>query len=98
MREVLEIVLSFALTTAALFAIVLRDERRLSHSPELLERAWPAPSRSAALIVFGVLALPVHYARTRRSLAGFFTGLGLASLVSVVNGLVLTAVDWLLGG
>ncbi len=92
MREVLELLGSFVLTTWALFAIVLRDERRLA--PVQLERAWPPASRNAALVVFGVFALPVHYARTRRTLVGLLVGLALAFAVSAVNGLVFGTVDW----
>ena len=92
--EVFELLGSFVVTTTALFAIVLRDERRLS--PERLACAWPPSSRSAALVVFGVLALPVYYARTRRSLVGFLLGLGLAIAVSALNGLLLGTIEWFL--
>lgn len=91
-REVVELLVSFAVTTGALFAVVLRDERRLS--PEARERSWPATSRDAALVVFGVLALPVYFARTRRSVLGFALGVLLALGVAAVNALVLGTVEW----
>ena len=92
MLELVEILVSFAVTTGALFAVVLRDERRLS--PEARERCWPAPSRDAALVVFGVLAPPVRFARTRRSVLGFALGVLLALGVTAVNALVLGTVEW----
>lgn len=90
--ELLEILVSFAVTTGALFAVVLRDERRLS--PEARERSWPATSRDAALVVFGVLALPVYFARTRRSVLGFALGVLLALGVAAVNALALGTIEW----
>ncbi len=96
MRDVLEILASFVFTTGALFALVLRDEGRLS--PEQRARSWPVSSRNAALVVFGVVALPIHYARTRRSVLGLLGGLALAFVVSVVNSLLVGTIDWFMGG
>lgn len=91
-QEMVELLVSFAVTTSALFAIVVYDERRLS--PEACARAWPRTSRDAALVVFGVLALPVHFARTRRSVGGLLLGLLLSVAVSALNVLVLGTLEW----
>lgn len=98
--EVLMLVLSWAITTALTFAVVIVDERRMS--AERLERAWPPASRDAAIVAFGPLALPVHFMKTRghlrsaRGLLGLVLGLvmGLVALflVAIVSGLVLEAV------
>jgi hypothetical protein len=92
--EVAGMVISWALTTAALFAIVLFDERRMR--PEHLERAWPPSSRNAALVVFGVLAIPIHFIRTRRSLAGVALGIGAFALCIAFSLLVDVALDLVL--
>ncbi len=78
---------SMLLSSLTGFAIVVRDERRLS--PRMLERAWPTVTRDMVL-GFGALmggVLPVafgvflHFVRTRRSLKGL--GLGLLGFVLV---------------
>lgn len=81
------------------------DERRLS--AERLERAWPPSSRDAAVLGFGPLALPFHFARTRghfRSLRGvagiplgFLLGVVVTAGVLLVSGLVLDGVAWAFG-
>ncbi|MEZ4219770.1 MAG: hypothetical protein R3B13_02495 [Polyangiaceae bacterium] len=53
--------------------ILRRDMARLE--PKELERAWPKVSFWMAIVVFGPLALPFHFTKTRRSLWGFFLGL-----------------------
>ena len=103
--EVILLVLSWLLTNALTFVIVIVDERRLS--ADRLERAWPASSRDAAIIAFGVLALPVHFIKTRGHLKsasgvlGFALGLlmGVACIVgvAVISSLLLEAVGWMLG-
>ncbi|HEY0464954.1 MAG TPA: hypothetical protein VGC79_12120, partial [Polyangiaceae bacterium] len=47
---------------------------------ERLARAWTDASFLSAVVAFGPLALPVHFAKTRRSLTGFGLGVGLAVL------------------
>ena len=103
--QVIELVLSLVVTNALAFAVVIVDERRLSH--ERLERAWPTTSRNAAIVAFGPLALPFHFARTRgdwRSARGialrimaFVLGLSASLAVSLVSGLVVTALAWAIG-
>ncbi len=90
MGEVLDILVSWLVTAAVCFAIVGRDEKHLS--AEALARAWPATSRAAAILVFGQLALVVHFAKTRRSLYGVGLGLfwaAVATAPSMVIGLLI---------
>jgi hypothetical protein len=90
--EVIELVLSWIVTTGLSFLIVLLDERWMSEAK--LERAWPPPSRDAALIAFGVLALPIHFIKTRghlrsvRGILGFPLGLAMGVLAVVFVGFV----------
>jgi hypothetical protein len=87
--EVVELVLSWIVTTALSFAVVLFDERRSSE--ERLERAWIPASRDAALVAFGILAVPIHFIKTRgdfksaRGLLGKAFGLvlGITAFVGV---------------
>lgn len=62
------------LSAAGTLAVVTWDERRLA--PQLAERAWNDASRWSACVVFAVLAVPVHFLRTRRSLLGLALGVG----------------------
>ena len=95
MAELVTFVLSLVVTTALVFLIVWRDERRLD--PERLDRAWPATTRIAAVVAFGPLCLPVHFWRTRRSLVGVVLGFGWAIAVVVANVLVAEVVDLVAG-
>jgi hypothetical protein len=61
--SLLELVVSWAATTALYFAIVMLDERRLSAAQ--LERAWPVASRNSAIVAFGPIAILVHFVKTR---------------------------------
>lgn len=102
--EVIALALSWLVTTALTFLVVIVDERRLSE--EELERAWPPSSRDAAIVAFGPLALLAHFVRTRghlksaRGIVGFPLGLlmGLVAIALVAFGstLVLEAVALLL--
>jgi hypothetical protein len=83
--ELLRIVASWTATVPAVATIIVRDERRLRGDE--LARAWPAPSRDAAIFGlwnFGVhhLCVLVHFARTRRTVRG--ASLGLLWLVAIV--------------
>jgi hypothetical protein len=103
--QVIELLVSWIVTNALTFAVVLVDERRLSE--ERLERAWTPASRNAAIVGFGLLALPFHFAKTRgtwisaRGVLGRFLGLLLglviAVLVALASGLLITALAWVLG-
>lgn len=103
--QAIELLLSWGVTTALSFAVVLIDERRLSE--EQLERAWPSSSRDAAIVAFGVLAVPIHFIKTRghrksvRGALGYVWGvlLGLIAMVVVafVSSVILTGAAWALG-
>ncbi len=103
--QVLELLVSWAVTTALTFAVVLFDERRLDE--ERLERAWPIASRALYIVYLGVLSLPFHFAKTRghcksgRGILGIVAGLLLGVVagiaVAIASGLIVTGVDLLLG-
>lgn len=105
--QTLELLISWAVTTALLFVVVITDERRMSEAR--LERAWPPASRDAAIVALGVLALPFHFARTRGRFftvslrehlgwwLGFALGLVFSVLVSLVTAAVVAAFDWAVG-
>lgn len=103
--QIIEWLVSWAVTTALTFVVVLADERRLS--AERLARAWPIASRTLTIVYLGVLSLPFHFAKTRghfksaRGVAGvmlgFMAGLGAAVVVTLASGLVTMGVDWVLG-
>jgi len=109
MRElgpIIELVVSWVITTALTFVIVLLDERYLLKG-EKLERAWIPSSRDAAIVAFGVLALPIHFIKTRTSFRsalgilgfpfGLILGVTAVFIVAFIGSLVLEAVAWMLG-
>lgn len=103
--QVIELVLSWVVTSTLTFGVVIFDERRLSE--ERLERAWPPASRDLLLVYFGVLAIPFHFARTRGTwtsargirgrVLGFGAGIVVAAVVVLASGLLITALAWALG-
>lgn len=96
--QALEILLSWGVTTALLFLVVLTDERRMSG--ERLENAWPVASRNLFLVWLGILALPFHFARTRgrfftlsiRRHLGWWLGFGMGLAAALVVGLIDAAI------
>jgi hypothetical protein len=102
---IIELVLTWAIGVALTFAVVLVDERRMSE--ERLERAWPPSSRNAAIVLFGVLVLPVHFARTLGSfktlrgvlgiLLGFAIGIVGVLVVAILSQLLVDGIGLLLG-
>ncbi len=103
--QVIELVISWVVTTVLTFGLVMVDERRLSD--EQLERAWLPPSRNVALVYFGILALPFHFAKTRgtwtsaRGIIGrllwFKLGIVIAGVVLLVSSLLITAIAYVAG-
>ena len=100
--ELLQIVVSWVVTLPTVAAIIVHDERRLRG--ERLDRAWPPASRDAAIFALWQLGVPhlcvlIHFARTRRTLVGYFLGIaGLAAVVAVDVGaqlLAAQAVAWM---
>jgi hypothetical protein len=90
-KDVAAIIVPWAIITLALFALVDWDESRLDERS--LERAWPPASRTLALVYFGMLALPIHFWRTRRSWSGFALGLGWAAGVLGLDWAVSEGID-----
>jgi hypothetical protein len=70
--EVLLFSLSFALGIAV--PAVILDCDLVLLEGEALARAWPDASLWAAVVTFGPFCLPIHFIRTRRSLAGIGWG------------------------
>lgn len=95
MGEILVVALSFVLNAALPYLIVKRDLTRLS--ADRLSRAWNEASFLSAVVVFGPLSLPVHFAKTRRSWAGLGIGLGLGVGAILCAGLAETCLAWALG-
>jgi hypothetical protein len=91
MQEIVEFTLSLVVTTAAIFALILWDEKRLD--PERRERAWPPASRASAIVVFSILCIPVHFWRTRRSLWGVLLGFFWAFVVAEVSDVVVSLIE-----
>lgn len=106
MSEIAELLVSWAVTTALSFAVVIAHERVMGE--ERLERAWPPASRDAAIVAFGSLALPFHFAKTLghlRSpagalwiLLGLAAGLVAAFLVLLASGAVVSLVETVTSG
>jgi hypothetical protein len=72
--EVLLFTLSFSLGIAVPTTIVRRDVSRLAG--EQLARSWPEASLWSAVVVFGPIAVPIHFLRTRRSWRGLVLSVG----------------------
>jgi hypothetical protein len=82
--ELVEVIVSWAVTLPLVAALIVRDERGLSGRRR--ERGWPPVSRDACIYglwLFGVhpLALLVHFTKTRWTWDGF--GLGFRLLLAV---------------
>jgi hypothetical protein len=100
MRDVAAIVVPWAFLTLALFALLDWDESRLAREPR--DRAWPPATRTLALVYFGLLSLPVHFWRTRRTALGVLLGFAWAAAALGVDWVFSELVDalpeWALGG
>lgn len=96
MADIVAFCLQLALNIALPWAIVRWDERRLDAWQ--LARAWNDASRWAAVVVFGPLCLPFHFAKTRRSrLVGVALGLLALMVALLVSGVVASLADAVLG-
>jgi hypothetical protein len=82
MTSVLGVVLDLILGVVLTAWVVRFDMRRLP--PERIARCWNAASFWSAVVAFGPLSIPVHFARTRRSVLGFVVGVLWAAGVVVV--------------
>ena len=95
MSETLVVTTSLILNALLPYLIVRRDLRRLSEVR--LARAWTDASFLSAVLAFGPFSLPIHFAKTRRSLAGFGLGVGLAVLSFAAQGLAAALLSTLFG-
>lgn len=95
MAEVFLVALSFVLNALLPYLIVKFDLQHLSG--ESLSRAWNQASFWSAVIVFGPLSIPVHFAKTRRSFWGLALGLGLGIGAFLCVALVVEGIGWVLG-
>ena len=95
MSETLVVALSLVLNAWLPYLIVKRDLARLSEAR--LARAWTEASFLAAVLAFGPLSLPIHFTKTRRSLAGLGLGIALCALSLLIQGLAGAALGALLG-
>jgi hypothetical protein len=78
--------LLFVLNIGLPVLVVRRDIKRLR--AEQLERAWTDVTVLAACLLCGPLCLPIHFVKTRRSIAGFAVGLlWTVGLLAAVAGL-----------
>jgi len=93
--SVLAVVLDIVLGVVLTAWVVRRDTRRLS--PERRARSWSDASFWSAVVAFGPLSIPVHFARTRRTVVGFLLGCGVMVLVLAVLELVGDVFLWLGG-
>jgi len=93
--ETLVVTTSLILNALLPYLIVRRDLRRLSEAR--LARAWTDASFLSAVVAFGPLALPVHYAKTRRSLSGLGLGVGLSVLALAAQALAAALLSAALG-
>jgi hypothetical protein len=73
MHDVLLYALQLVLGVVVPGVLVRRDIRRLP--PVQRARAWPDASVWSAMALVSVLAVILHFARTRRTLLGFLLGL-----------------------
>lgn len=80
MLNVLDVVFQIGFGVALTAWVVRRDMRRLD--PKRLARGWNTASFWSAVVGFGPLCIPVHFARTRRTILGL--GLGLVWGVAVL--------------
>src|SRR5438067_1015442 len=69
MREAVEILAEWLLTTFAVFAVLRWDEARMTR--EQRARAWPPSSKLSAAVTLSLWCLPVHFYRTRLNLFGW---------------------------
>ncbi len=92
---VLLFALQLALGIIVPWWIVKRDLARLE--TDQLSRAWTPVSFWMAIVVFGPLAIPFHFTKTRRSFWGFCLGLLWAVAGVIAIGLAATALGAVLG-
>ena len=95
MTSVVTVLLDLVRGVALTAWVVRFDMRRLP--PERFVRCWNDASFWSAIVAFGPLSIPVHVARTRRSVLGFL--IGCAWMVGVLAALELvgSVLMWVAG-
>ncbi len=93
---VVDLVLQLGLGIVLTAWVLRRDMRRLPE--DAYARAWNDATFWSAVVVFGPLSIPVHFARTRRTLLGFLAGVLWAAAVLVAIGFVSDALFAIAGG
>ena len=98
MRDILALIVPWTTMTASVLALLGRDERRLSYDQRA--RAWPLAARLNAVVGLGLmasplhlLALPIHFARTRRTVRGALVGVAQAIGVFAIGFITALAID-----
>lgn len=95
MSEVLIVTLSLLLNALFPYLIVKRDLSRLSEIQ--LSHAWTEASFLSAVLAFGPLSLPVHFAKTRRSAKGLGLGVGLCAISVAAAAAIVAGLSAVLG-
>ncbi len=95
MDEVVRTLSASILQISLAFLLVRRDERRLSATE--LARAFPQSTFYIAVVVFGALAIPVHFVRTRRSIRGIVLGLVWLAVTVALSAAVASAFGAIFG-
>jgi hypothetical protein len=90
MQDLLALFVPWLVQTALVLWLLRMDEARWMNSAER-SRSFPAATRIGATVMFGVLALIVHVARTRRTWRGAL--IGAASVMAVMG--ATGAAQWL---
>jgi len=93
--NVLDLVLDLVLGVLLTAWVIRRDMRRLP--PDRYARSWNVASFWSAVVAFGPLSIPVHFARTRRSVLGLLLGCAWGLGVVAALELVGSAMAWVLG-
>lgn len=95
MTSVLALVLDLLLGVVLTAWVIRFDMRR--QPPERLVRCWNGASFWSAVVAFGPLSIPVHFARTRRTVIGFLLGVLWAAGVVVALELAGSVLMWISG-
>jgi hypothetical protein len=90
--EVLQSALAFAMGIALPHWLLRWDDRRLTQ--EQRDRGFNDASHWAAIVGFSVVAIPVHFCKTRRTFLALVQGLAWAALTLLVISAVLSGVEF----
>lgn len=104
-RTLVVLLASWLLSPLLCWLAIRLDERRLDETR--IAKAWNPASRTSAVLLFGPLAVVLHFARTRgsfrdlegfgRKIGGLLLGVAAAVLALGAASLVVSALAWALG-